>query len=296
MRNSGGETSERSETGEKNPFSAHLLETNAERQGVINPEISILRANELHPETRAALGNEDPRLLDGNAIMQDNTGQLAEKYARVVLRNEGMPIDTGRVPLKDVLDLKTSSAGIDLVGVEETMTSGGASERVPVLIEVKKRAGVDNLGKDRITHLEPETQGLIQTIRDERSKDLFTQQRVEERLKQAQREFPNQPERWDDYDEELSRLQMGGMWARDRWIKIIKEPAAVEQLRQSGVSERYLNLDNLRDPYSPEWQAILDRRKIVIVTHARDAASPNLTRDAIFRRHADVIGLTVGDC
>jgi hypothetical protein len=293
IRNSGSESAEKNAAEIKDVISTHQLEANAEQHGDIHPGISILRANDLQPETRALLGKEDPRLLDGNAIIQDNTGRLAEKYAQIVLKNEGLPLDGGRTRLKDVSDLKTSSAGIDLIGVEETASHNGTAERVPMLIEVKKRTAVDDLGKDRITHLEPETKELIQRIQGERSKDIFTQQRVDERLAQAQREFPNQPARWNDYDEELSTLQMGGMWARDRWITILKDPAAVEQLRQSGVSERFLSLDNFRDPYSSEWQAILDRRKIVVVTRASDAASLNVTRDAVFRRHADVIGLTV---
>lgn len=283
----------------QSPREVARLEQHALQQEVVDPEVSNLATSELRPQTLAVLQAEDRQLLDADAIMADNTGVLAERYAQVVIKSEGLPVGRGRVLMSEVTSLKLgdTNRGVDLIGVEQRVSrETGQVEGVPNLIEVKKRLGTDAMGRDAIQfeNMEPETKQLMADIKAERAMDPIREQRAEALRAQAQQEMPNNPEMWDSYDEEMSTAQMGGMWARDRWLKTIKDPEVAAQLRQAGVSERYLDLDKLRDPYSPEWRDILDRRRVIMVTYGKEGASTSLLRDAVFRRHADVLGLRLG--
>jgi len=284
------------------------LERNALKHSDHKPEslrdFNNLHSNQLKPETVQQLKAEaqhTPALKNGDAIMKDNTGHAAEKYAQVVIKSEGLPDGYGRKHFNDVIEVKIdhNNHGIDLIGVEKTGQ--------PNMIEVKKRAGIgDGLGSPRIeaSGLEPETHALMDEIKAERARNPLEQERVASRLQQAKEQWPNSPEKWGDYDEELSTLQMGGAWSRDRWFKMIKNSESRAQLQAAGVDSKYLGNyakngsfepGQLSNPHSAEWQDIMDRRKIIIVGHERDQASMALARDAMFRRKANVIGMTVSD-
>ena len=89
-------------------------------------------------------------------------------------------------------------------------------------------------------------------------------------------------------DSELSLDQMGGLWTRDRWLKLVKDEDNCNRLRQAGVSEEYLDLENLRNPYSKQWQDILDRRTSMIITTDKENVSDKLYSQALFERGCNV--------
>jgi hypothetical protein len=86
---------------------------------------------------------------------------------------------------------------------------------------------------------------------------------------------------------------MAGLWTRDRWLKLVKDDVHRERLAQAGVSQEYLDLDNLGSAYSPQWRDILDNRTTVIVSDNRQGASTTLMREALFKRGFNVVGINL---
>lgn len=84
---------------------------------------------------------------------------------------------------------------------------------------------------------------------------------------------------------------MGGLWTRDRWLKLLKDPARRSDLSEAGIKEEFLDMGNFERPESPQWRALLDSRTTVIVGKHRDRASGDLTREAVFDRGCNVVGI-----
>ena len=86
---------------------------------------------------------------------------------------------------------------------------------------------------------------------------------------------------------------MAGLWTRDRWIKLVKNERQRETLAQAGVNEEFLNLDNLKNAYSPQWSKILDSRTTVIVSTMKDDVTNTLKDQALFQRGCNVVGINL---
>jgi hypothetical protein len=246
---------------------------------VVREEVApdmVLNASEFKPETKAALRTQD--LSGPDAVLADNTGDKAEATAQTVLKYEGLPEGNREAqPMKDVIPGHYDGKhGIDLVGI--------APDGRPIPIEVKKRAGESNsVGQDTVPleNMEPETLALKEDILRERA------------VNPALREKADQLEKGDDPDPDLSTDQMAGLWTRDRWLKLVKSEEHLDRLRQAGVAEEYLDLDNLKVADSPQWRTILDGRTTVIVSDDREGASTTLSREALFKRHFNVVGINL---
>jgi len=228
-----------------------------------------IAASEFKPETQAALKRQG--LDDPNDVLADNTGKKAESLAQTVLKHEGLPDGCrGVQPLRDVIPghYDNKGSGIDLIGV----TADGR----PIPIEVKKRAGdQDSMGQDTVPlgSMEPETLALKEDILRERAL------RGESERHLASGES----------DRDLSTDQMAGLWTRDRWIKLIKDDERRAGLAQAGISDDFLNLDNLKVADSPQWRAFLDGRMIVVVSGDKDDVTDELFREAVFERGCNVV-------
>jgi hypothetical protein len=242
---------------------------------IAEPKYS-LAASRFQPETSAALKQQS--LDDADSVLNDASGGKAEATAQTVLKHEGLPSATAdSQKLEDVIPGHYDHMhGIDLVGISE--------DGKPIPIEVKKRAGIgDSLGGDSIPEdkMEPETLALKDDILRERSVNPALR---EEAAQMADRARP---------EPELANEQMAGLWTRDRWLKLVKDDVHRERLAQAGVSQEYLDLDNLGSAYSPQWRDILDNRTTVIVSDNRQGASTTLMREALFKRGFNVVGINL---
>jgi hypothetical protein len=215
------------------------------------------------PESRRLPGRpERPSLpgsssLDRQGLTADLVGadpDLAESYAGQVFAHEGIPDGNGSTEqVRGVVPSHYDDGGhgIDLVAAD----AAGA----PIPIEVKKynQPSAARLEDRSIVALEPEV----------------GRWRAQQTLASGEKELPVQ--------------QMDDLWARDRWLKLVKSPEGQTRLRQTGVDERYLDYQRLRAaPDLPEWGEILDRRTTVIVSGGGGDAGKRLVDQAIFERRS----------
>jgi len=230
----------------------------------------VIKSSEMRPETRRALREQG--LEDTQAILADDKGVNAEAAARTILKHEGLPDGSGaRQSFKDVVpgQYDESDHGIDLVGI----TQDGR----PYPIEVKKRGdpAQDDMGDGRVERLLPETAALRKEILNEREVNPALRMRHEDQA-------PGTP------DPELSTRQMGGIWTRDRWLRLAKDPVHSQRLEDAGVDRQYLDLTNLENPESQQWKEILDNRTTVVVGAGKDDVTPRLSQQATLQRGFDV--------
>lgn len=235
---------------------------------------NTLNASSFKPETKAALAAQG--LDDPDSVLADQTGGKAEETARLVLKQEGLPQGDHTEPLKDVVPghYDNRGHGLDLVGVN--------AKGQPVPIEVKKRSdpAQDSLGQDS-AELSPEALKLKEDILRERTYNPAMRVKGEALADSAAKGMP-------ELDPELSNEQMAGLWTRDAWLKLIDNPDQRAALSQAGVAEEYLNKDNLKNAYSPQWNDILHNRTTVIVSGSKDDVTNTLARQAAFKRGFDV--------
>ena len=236
-----------------------------------------IKASEFQPETQQVL--RENGLDNGDVVLADHRGKNAEAVVATIFGFEGLPEgNLERTKLKNIVPGHYNSQrhGIDLIGV----TADG--KPIPIECKKRQRPKKDSLGDDSISDDRLEPESLM--LRDEilREREINPAMRLtSENLGQT------------TPDSELSLDQMGGLWTRDRWLKLVKDGDNYERLRQAGVSEEYLSIDNLGRPYSEQWRDILDRRIVVIVTTEKENVSNLLYSQALFERGCNVAVLNL---
>jgi hypothetical protein len=244
--------------------------------GIENPPNKLdIKASEFKPETYEALNKQD--LMDFDEVLADGTGKKAEATALTVLRHEGIPEgNQDRLALKNIIagHFDDQGHGIDLIGI----TDDGR----PIPIEIKKRQDPshDSMGEGVVPleRMEPETLAL--------KDDLLHERQVNPPLRTS-----HEGRQVSDPDQELSTDQMGGLWTRDRWLKLVKNEERKEELSQAGVDDEYLDLNNFKYAHSPHWRKILDGRTTVVVSTDKDAVTNKLKDQALFERGCNVVGI-----
>jgi hypothetical protein len=242
--------------------------------GLENSPINIgIKASEFKPETVAALKRQG--LDNPDEVLGDKSGKKAEATSLTVLQHEGLPTgNRERLALDNIIpgQYDEQGHGIDLIGI--------TNEGRPIPIEIKKRQNPlnDSMGNDAVPleKVEPETL----TLRD----DVLRERQVVPALRAL-----NEGRKEGDPDQELSTDQMGGLWTRDRWLKLVKDDGHREKLAQAGVDEEYLNMENLKSAYSQQWRKILDGRTTVIVSTLKDDVTNRLKDQALFERGCNVV-------
>lgn len=236
-----------------------------------------IAASEFSEETKQQLEANGVGNMDG--VLADDGGKQAEKLTQVVLKNEGIPLQGGkRQDLTDIVPGQYDAAGhgIDLVGV--------ADDGSPIILEVKKRQNPkrDSLGDSDVSSdkYEPETHALIADI--ERERDVNPSKR-----------YSYEHRNTDEPDRELSNMQMGDLWVRDRWLKLAKDPENKARLIDAGVNSEYLDLDNLKAADTQQWGDILNNRTTVIVSTDKEDVTRTLMKEAAFSRGFHVVGINL---
>jgi hypothetical protein len=244
--------------------------------GIENPPVKLdIKASEFKPDTYAAL--ESQGLTDPDEVLRDETGKKAEATALTVLKYEGIPDgNQDRLGLKNIIPghFDDQGHGIDLIGI----TDDGR----PIPIEIKKRQDPshDSMGEGVVPleRMEPETLAM--------KVDLLHEREVNPPLRTS-----HEGRQVGDPDQELSTNQMGWLWTRDRWLKLIKNEERKEELSQAGVGDEYLDLNNFKYAHSPHWRKILDGRTTVIVSTEKNTVTNKLKDQALFERGCNVVGI-----
>ena len=243
-----------------------------EANGLDSPPKMSIASKDFGPEIQKKLQAQG--LDNFSSVLADNTGKKAESLSLIVLENQGIPDGNGELRALDNVipgQHNRQGHGIDLIGVVDGQ---------PVPIEVKKRAGKgDSMGKGGIreTTMEPETLDLVTSVLHERQHNPAMINEIRQRLARG------------EPDPALSRKQMAELWTRDSWIKLVKNDTRRAELEQAGIKSEYLDLNNLKAADSPQWRALLNERKTVIVSSGKEGVSNTLMREAVFKRGFDVI-------
>jgi hypothetical protein len=246
---------------------------------------AMLDATRFSDKTKALLKQEG---LTSDNVLKD--ADVAESYVSRVLELEGMPDFNGATEkLRGVTTgyyekRGTGGVGIDLVAADEN--------GVPMPIEVKKyrQASSAHLEDRSVVKLEPEV-AHWKTERETRvrarqegdaihvSAESFQQRPL---IEDWQRQMDKDAVRIDSSDGYLPVQQMDDLWTRDRWLKIIEDPAGRARMVEIGIDHKYLDYDNLRNsPDLPEWQEILDCRTTVIVSDSKGGVGRQLFTQAV---------------
>lgn len=207
----------------------------------------------------------------------------AEIFVAEVLKREGIPTGNGDTePLNDVISgfYDTKGHGMDLIGVDQ----GG----IPFPIEVKKyhQTSLAALSDYRISDLEPTTQRW----KDQRKRwaELHNNESLYEARADAEEIWKPEVSEWrkqvaQDADAmktnhgDLPITQMDDLWTQDRWLKILNSPERQDQLQRAGVPQRFCDLKRLQSsPWLPEWQELLRRRTVVVVSDGQGSVGKKL--------------------
>lgn len=218
-------------------------------------------ADRFQLETKKALNKVG---IDYEANMDD---KQAEQFAACVMEHEGIPDGNGgteRVNGRIVPgQFDNANHGIDLVAADR--------DGVPILMEVKKYNHTSAVHLTDLpltgerTPFEPEVQKLAR-------------QRSREELLINPR-----------FDKPSDVRQMNDLWIRDRWLKLIKSNDGLERLRAAGVKEQFLDYQHMRLMDCPEWDQIMENRKIVLVGGKGDNVSDYLLSQVIFENRAKMV-------
>lgn len=202
--------------------------------------------------------------IDYEGAMDD---KQAEQYAACVMEHEGIPDGNGgteRVNGQVVPgQFDNANHGIDLVAADR--------DGVPILMEVKKYNHTSSVHLTDLpltgerTPFEPEVQKLAR-------------QRSREEILINPR-----------FDKPSDVRQMNDLWIRDRWLKLINSNDGLERLRAAGVKEQFLEYQRMRLMDCPEWDLIMENRKVVLVGGKGDNVSDYLLSQVIFENRAKMV-------
>lgn len=216
---------------------ATIIDTGA-RNSVSRRDWAMLEADRFCLKTHQSVEKSN---IDVSKVM-DAKGQ-AERYAAVVIENEGIPNGNGgtlRVRDKVVSgQYDNQNHGIDLVAAKQDGT--------PIIIEIKDyhQPSSAKLSDDSLTGahdpFEPEVEQLMKTRKEAIYQDHSC------------------------LDQPSEVKQMNDLWVRDRWLKLIKNEEGRARLRTAGVDERYLNPQIMDNMDSLEWQKVMDNLTIGLV-------------------------------
>jgi hypothetical protein len=252
--------------------------------GALDPgDCMKMESRRFSAQTKSALRKEG---LSPEAVLSDP--DKAESFVAKVTENEGLPDGNGgTVCVQGVVagHYDRGGHGVDLVAADVN----GA----PVLIEVKKHnsPAVASLEDEPVKKLEP----TVEAWRQQREKLVLAEQQaalkgarseardnwkpeVAEQQRQVERDTKQLTP-----DNQLAVRQMQDLWARDRWLKVIKESEGRERLKQAGIAGKYLNYEALStSPDLVEWGEILDGRTAVIVSGKDDITGKRLLDQSLF--------------
>lgn len=82
--------------------------------------------------------------------------------------------------------------------------------------------------------------------------------------------------------------QMDDTWVKDRWIKLIDNEDHVDELRQAGVSPKYLNPANF-EKHPEYWDDILKNKTVAVVSPEGTDAVTNHLREQCDQRNISQI-------
>ena len=282
----------------KDKLKIEKLSRKLERRGIERQNVSDI-TEILDCKARGSVDHSDWMTLDTGRFQQTTHQRLkamqltpgevlshpdkAEIFAAEVLKREGIPTGNGDTePLNDVVSgfYDGKGHGIDLIGIDQ----GG----IPFPIEVKKyhQASLAALSDYSITDLEPTTQRW-KTQRETWGK-LFNEQRLHEARPDAEEIWKPEVRDWrkqvaqdagamNTNHGDLPVIQMDDLWTQDRWLKILNSPERQDQLRRAGVPQRFRDLEKLQSsPHLPEWQELLRRRTVVVVSDGQGGTGKKL--------------------
>jgi len=292
------------------------LTKNLEKNGVVWEDINSI-INKLEQKANGPIDPSDWMTMDSGRFQPTTCEQLsemrltrdgvlsdsykAENFVAEVLKLEGIPTGNGDTePLRDVVGgfYDTHGHGIDLIGVDK--------EGKPFPIEVKKyhQSSGAALSDYSITDLEPATQRW-KTQREARAQ-RYNEDRFEEDRPDANETWKPEVKAWHDQvakdvqaisrnQGDLPVTQMDDLWAQDRWLKLLASPEKQDQLHRAGVLQRFRDLNTLQSsPWLPEWQELLQRRTVVVVSDGQGGIGKKLYNQVLYgRRSQSVIKIQV---